>query len=97
MAHIEFLDQTIRDGQQSLWGMRLQAGMALPAAPWLDNSGFRVIDLTGSNHFEVLIRHCRENPWELMESLVGAMPRTLLRSGMRSHAPMTLRPAPQRL
>jgi len=47
MAHIEFLDQTIRDGQQSLWGMRMQAGMALPAAPWLDKSGFRVIDLTG--------------------------------------------------
>jgi len=26
MAQIEFLDETIRDGQQSLWGMRLQAG-----------------------------------------------------------------------
>ena len=57
MAHVEFLDQTLRDGQQSLWGMRLQAGMALPAADWLDRTGFRVCDLTGSNHFEVLIRH----------------------------------------
>ena len=42
MAHIEFLDETIRDGQQSLWGMRLQAGMALPAAGYLDRTGFRV-------------------------------------------------------
>ena len=33
MAHIEFLDETMRDGQQSLWGMRMQAGMALPVAP----------------------------------------------------------------
>ncbi len=97
MAHIEFLDQTIRDGQQSLWGMRLQAGMALPAAPWLDKSGFRVIDLTGSNHFEVLIRHCRENPWEMMDALVEAMPRTVLRSGMRSNASVTFRTTPDAL
>ena len=28
MAHIEFLDETMRDGQQSLWGLRMRAGMA---------------------------------------------------------------------
>jgi oxaloacetate decarboxylase (Na+ extruding) subunit alpha len=97
MAHVEFLDQTIRDGQQSLWGMRLQAGMALPATSWLDRTGFRVIDLTGSNHFEVLIRHCRENPWEMMDALVEAMPRTTLRSGMRSNASVTFRTTPDAL
>ena len=26
MALIEFIDQSLRDGQQSLWGMRLRAG-----------------------------------------------------------------------
>lgn len=97
MAQVEFLDQTIRDGQQSLWGMRLQAGMALPATGWLDRTGFRVIDLTGSNHFEVLIRHCRENPWEMMDALVEAMPRTVLRSGMRSNASVTFRTTPDAL
>ncbi|MGQ0620051.1 MAG: pyruvate carboxylase [Panacagrimonas sp.] len=97
MAHIEFLDQTLRDGQQSLWGMRLQAGMALPATDWLDRTGFRVIDLTGSNHFEVLIRHCRENPWQMMDALVQAMPRTILRSGMRSNAAVTFRTTPDAL
>lgn len=97
MAHVEFLDQTIRDGQQSLWGMRLQAGMALPAASWLDRTGFRVIDLTGSNHFEVLIRHCRENPWAMMDALVEAMPHSVLRSGMRSNASVTFRTTPDAL
>ncbi len=97
MAHIEFLDETIRDGQQSLWGMRLQAGMALPAASWLDRTGFRVIDLTGSNHFEVLIRHCREDPWAMMDALVEAMPRTTLRSGMRSNASVTFKTTPDAL
>ena len=36
MAHIELLDETMRDGQQALWGMRMQAGMALPVAPIVD-------------------------------------------------------------
>ena len=42
-------DTTLRDGQQSLWGMRMQAGMALPVAPILDRTGFCTIDLTGSS------------------------------------------------
>lgn len=97
MAHIEFLDETMRDGQQSLWGMRMQAGMALPAAPILDKTGFRVIDLTGSHHFEVLIRHCRENPWDMMDMLVGAMPNSIIRSGMRSNASVTFGITPDEL
>jgi oxaloacetate decarboxylase alpha subunit len=97
VAHIEFLDETLRDGQQSLWGMRLQAGMALPAAPLLARTGFRVVDLTGSSHFEVLIRHCRENPWEMLDLLVGAMPGTVLRSGMRANACVTFGVTPDAL
>src|SRR5260370_5950686 len=51
VAHIELLDQTLRDGPQSLWGMKMQAGMALPAAPHLDKTGFRAVDLVGSSMF----------------------------------------------
>lgn len=97
MAHIEFLDETMRDGQQSLWGMRMQAGMALPAAPHLDDTGFRVIDLTGSHHFEVLIKHAQENPWQMTDALVGAMPKTTIRSGMRSNASVTFGVTPDAL
>ncbi len=97
MAHIEFLDETLRDGQQSLWGMRMQAGMALPAAPTLDKTGFRVIDLTGSHPFEVLIRHCRENPWHGMDLLIEAMPNTTIRAGMRSNASVTFGVTPDAL
>ena len=42
MSHVELLDATLRDGQQSLWGMRMQAGMALPVADVLDRTGFCV-------------------------------------------------------
>ena len=39
MSSIEFVDQTLRDGQQSLWGMRMRAGHALPAAAAIDRVG----------------------------------------------------------
>jgi oxaloacetate decarboxylase alpha subunit len=97
MAHIKFVDETFRDGMQSLWGMRMQAGMALPAAGPLDRTGFHRIELTGSNHFEVLVRYCREDPWQMLDALVEAMPRTVIRSGMRSNAMATFRTSPDSL
>lgn len=97
MAHVEFLDETMRDGQQSLWGMRMRAGMALPVSPLIDRTGFRVIDLAGSSMMEVLIRHCRENPWEGLDLLVQSMPRTPIRGGMRSNASVTFGVTPDAL
>lgn len=89
MAHIEFLDETLRDGQQSLWGMQMRAGMALPMAPTLDKSGFRVIDLAGSSMFEVQIRVNSEDPWESLNLLTQSMPNTPIRGGMRANASVT--------
>src|SRR5882724_4558914 len=97
MAFIEFLDETMRDGQQSLWGMRMRAGMALPVSPVIDRTGFRVIDLAGSSMMEVLIRHCQENPWEGLDLLVESMPRTPIRGGMRSNASVTFGVTPDSL
>jgi len=97
VAHIEFLDETMRDGQQSLWGMRMQACMALPVAPLIARTGFRVVDLTGSSHFEVLIRHCRENPWDMLDLLVEATPGARIRSGMRVNASVTFGVTPDSL
>ena len=97
MAHIEFLDETMRDGQQSLWGMRMQAGMALPVTPVIDRTGYRVIDLTGSSMFECLIKYCHENPWDGMDLLVASMPRTPIRCGMRSNASVTFGVTPDAL
>jgi oxaloacetate decarboxylase (Na+ extruding) subunit alpha len=97
MAHIEFLDETIRDGQQSLWGMRMQAGMALAATPLLDRTGFSTIDLTGSTYIDVLTRFCHENYWDGMDLLVGSMPNTPTRAGMRSNAISTFGVSPDSL
>jgi oxaloacetate decarboxylase alpha subunit len=85
MAVIEFIDQTLRDGQQSLWGMRMRAGHILPVAAAIDSAGYRIVDLTGSSQFEVQVRYCRDNPWEGLDLIKAAMPHSTLRAGTRSN------------
>ena len=97
MKRVEFLDTTMRDGQQSLWGMRMRAGMALPVSPIVDSTGYRVIDLTGSSMFECLIKYNFENPWEGLDLLVESMTKTLIRGGMRSNASVTFGVTPDSL
>lgn len=97
MTHIEFLDETLRDGQQSLWGLRMQAGMALPVSPLIDRTGFKVIDLTGGGMLDVLTRYCQENYWEGLDLLVASMPRTPVRAGLRANANVTFGVSPDAL
>jgi oxaloacetate decarboxylase alpha subunit len=85
MARIELIDQTLRDGQQSLWGMRMRTGMLLPVVDEIDRAGFRVVDLTGSSAFEVLMRYAREDPWEGLDHVSRAFRHTPLRAGSRSN------------
>jgi oxaloacetate decarboxylase alpha subunit len=94
MADIEFIDTTLRDGQQCHWGMRMQAGQALPVTPLIDKVGYEVVDLGGSSLFEVLIRYCQEDPWEGMDLLVASMPNTRFRAGMRTNAAVTFSVSP---
>jgi oxaloacetate decarboxylase alpha subunit len=85
MARIEFIDQSLRDGQQSLWGMRMRAGHILPVAEAIDTAGYRVVDLTGSSIFEVLVRFRQEDPWRGLDALRAALPRSVLRAGTRDN------------
>ena len=89
MAHIQFLDETMRDGQQSLWGMRMQAGMALPVASTIDRTGYSTISFAGSSLFEVLIRHCQEDPWAGLDLVMGQIKKTPVRGGIRSNGSVT--------
>ena len=97
MPSVEILDSTLRDGQQSLWGMRMQAGMALPVADVLDRTGFSVVDFAGSSHMEVLLKYKRENPWEGLDLLRAAIHRTPMRGGMRANACISFGVSPDAL
>jgi oxaloacetate decarboxylase alpha subunit len=83
MAHIEFIDQTLRDGQQSLWGMRMRAYQATPALPHINRTGFRVVDLTGGTFFVVMLRESGDDPWAALDHLIAGLPDTGRRAGMR--------------
>jgi oxaloacetate decarboxylase alpha subunit len=85
MARIELVDQSLRDGQQSLWGFRMRAGHVLPIAGAIDEAGYRVVDLTGSSPFEVQVRYNREDPWKGLDAVRNAFRRSVLRAGTRSN------------
>ena len=83
MAHIEFIDQTLRDGQQSLWGMRMRAYQTTPILANLNRTGFRVVDLTGGTLFVVMLRESGDDPWAALDHIVSGLPDTGHRAGMR--------------
>jgi oxaloacetate decarboxylase alpha subunit len=83
MAEIKFIDQTLRDGQQSLWGMRMRACQATPALPHLNATGFDTVDLTGGTFFVVMLRESGDDPWAALDWLIEGLPDAGHRAGMR--------------
>ena len=51
----------------------------------IDSAGYRVVDLTGSSMFEVLVRFRQENPWKGLDAVRAALPNSMLRAGTRSN------------
>jgi pyruvate/oxaloacetate carboxyltransferase len=79
MRKVEFVDQTIRDGQQSLWGLTMRTDHIVPIAETMDQVGYRAVATVGSQAFTVQVRNLDENPWERIRILSRLMPRTCLR------------------
>jgi oxaloacetate decarboxylase (Na+ extruding) subunit alpha len=84
---LDFIDTTLRDGNQSLWGATgLRTGMMLEIAPDIDRVGYRAIDFSTSTHMAVTVRFHKENPWERIRLMKARMPHTplsFLSTGMR--------------
>jgi oxaloacetate decarboxylase (Na+ extruding) subunit alpha len=83
MAHVEIVDQTLRDGPQSLWGMRLRGGMATRVGPLLDRAGYHTADVPSGSFYTVLMRHLREDPLEQLPHILGLLANTRARCGLR--------------
>jgi len=84
MSKIEFVDQTIRDAQQSLWGNMMRTDHILPIAETMGKVGYRAIATVGSQAFTIQVRQHNENPWERIRSVSGLMPRTCLRGSYQT-------------
>jgi pyruvate/oxaloacetate carboxyltransferase len=86
MKEIKFIDQTIRDAQQSLWGMLMSTDMITPIAPVMDEVGYHEIATNGSNGFVVEVRYFDEDPWERIRTVSKLMPKTPLRGSFMTAA-----------
>ena len=76
---IHFVDQTIRDAQQSLWGNMMRTDMITPIAETMDQVGYRNIATVGSQAFKVQVRNLGENPWERIRMLSELIKNTPIR------------------
>jgi pyruvate/oxaloacetate carboxyltransferase len=79
MNKIEFVDQTLRDAQQSLWGFTMRTDHMTPIAEKMDEIGYRAIATVGSQAFTVQVRTLREDPWERVRALSGLIKKTPVR------------------
>ncbi len=76
MKKLRILDETLRNGQQSLWATRMRTESMLPIAPVMDEAGFDTICVHAGVSFEIAAMYLFEDPWERMRLLRQQMPRT---------------------
>jgi len=81
---IQFVDQTIRDAQQSLWGNMMTTDMILPVASVMDQVGYKAIAFSGGRAGTVAARHLHENIFERCRLLSKKIVKTPLRTSVSS-------------
>ena len=86
MRTIRFNEETLRDGQQSLWANRMPTGPMLPIAPDMDRAGFGSINIMSGSAFEACILYLNEDPWERLRLLARLMPKTDLQILIRGRS-----------
>jgi pyruvate/oxaloacetate carboxyltransferase/biotin carboxyl carrier protein len=84
MNKIDFVDQTIRDAQQSLWGLMMRTDHILPIAETMNRVGYRAVATVGSQAFTVEVRLHNEDPWDRIRLVSGLMPDTCLRGSYQT-------------
>ena len=84
MAHVDIVDQTIRDGPQSLWGLRLRGAVVTPIAPYLQSAGFHTIEAPSGSYFSVVARYLREDPVEYYRHIRSCLRGSRLRGATRT-------------
>jgi oxaloacetate decarboxylase alpha subunit len=86
MREIRFNEETLRDGQQSLWANRMPTAPMLPIAAAMDQAGFGSVNIMSGSAFEACILYLNENPWERLRLLAQLMPKTDLQILIRGRS-----------
>jgi pyruvate/oxaloacetate carboxyltransferase len=79
-----FVDETLRDGPQSLWATRMKTEDMLGATQWMDRAGFRKLCVTSGAAFETAVKFLRDDPWERLRRLGQGMPNATIDVLIRS-------------
>ncbi len=73
---IELTETVLRDAHQSLLATRMRTEDMLPVADKLDRAGFWSLEMWGGATFDASLRFLKECPWERLQKLRRAMPKT---------------------
>ena len=79
MDKLQFIDQTLRDAQQSLWGFKMSTDQLAPILPVMDKVGYKAISTVGARGMIVTMRAFNEDPFERMRLLSKTLQKTPLR------------------
>ena len=79
MKKLDFVDQTLRDAQQSLWGFRMSTEMLAPILPVIDQVGYKAIATVGARGIIVTMRAYHEDPFARIDLLAKGLKKTPLR------------------
>src|SRR5690606_15386343 len=75
---VRLVDETLRDGPQSLWATRMPTAAMLGGASALNRAGFSKVCVTSGAAFETAVKFLHEDPWSRVGLLAEAMPDTAI-------------------
>jgi pyruvate/oxaloacetate carboxyltransferase len=81
---VGFLDETFRDGPQSLWATRVKTESQLGAMDLMRRAGFEKACVCSGAIFEAAVKFMRDDPWERLRLTRTYMPDVKLDVLMRS-------------
>ena len=94
MSKLLITDTTLRDAHQSLIATRMRTEDMLPICEQIDNVGYHSLEMWGGATFDTMMRFLDEDPWERIETLKVAMPKTPFQMLLRSSNLVGYRPFP---
>ena len=83
MQKVHLTDVILRDAHQSLIATRMQTSDMLPACKMLDEIGYWSLECWGGATFDACLRFLKEDPWERLQKLKTALPKTRLQMLLR--------------
>jgi oxaloacetate decarboxylase (Na+ extruding) subunit alpha len=94
---IQFVDQSLRDGQQSLWGLRMRPSDMMPVAERLDSMPLHAVDVGAWPGLVLMAKRFQIDPWSMLDGLATAMPNQTLRAVSRSNGIGDFKATPERV